>query len=100
MKYDWIICPLRHPVASLFRFPFLGDDLQDRSKKIAALDFVLVEVAGLGAVTTKEPAKVGPDSVLRSSVELELELTDLFTEVSESIWLSPACVEESFIVTF
>ena len=51
---------------------------------------------GLGAVA---PAKVGPDSVLRLTIEIELELTDLFTEVIESIRLSPSCVDEFFIVT-
>ena len=31
---------------------------------------------------------------------LELELTDLFTEVSGSIWVSQACVEQFFLITF
>ena len=51
--------------------------------RLAAIDFVIVEAAGFGAATPEEPAEVGPGSVLRLSIELEL--TVLFTEVAESI---------------
>lgn len=43
-----------------------------------------VEADGFGACSPEEPAGVGFDSVLRLSL-LKPELTDLFTEVSESI---------------
>ena len=43
---------------------------------------MIVEAAGFGTTTPEEPAEVGPDSVLRLSVELEF--TGLFTEVGES----------------
>ena len=45
---------------------------------------VVVDAAGVLAATPAEPAEIRPDSVGRLSV-LELELTDLFTEVCESI---------------
>ena len=66
-----------------FLSPLWGDRvfLPDRSEKFAAPVF-LVEAAGLRAVA---PAKVDPDSALRLTIEIELELTDLFTEVIESI---------------
>ena len=86
MKSDRIICPLGHPVASEFFIPFQGDRvvISIRVEIFAATDFVLVEAAGFWAATLEEPAEVGFDSELQLSI-LEIELTDLFTEVCESI---------------
>ena len=81
-----------------FLFPFLGDRgfLSTRVEIFAATDFVLVEAAGFWAATPEESAEVCFDSELRLSI---LE-PDFFTEVGESILLSPVCVDESFFLTF
>ena len=75
-------------------FPFWGDGvfLSTQFERFAATDLMVEDSARFLTATPGEPAEAGSEwIVLRLSV-LEDELTDLFTEVSENISLSPACV--------
>ena len=77
----------------------MGDSvfLSARFERFAATDFVVVEAEGLWAATSEAPTEAGIDDVLHfQSLNLNYNYLFFLTEVSESIWLSPACVGISF----
>ena len=81
-----------------FWFPFWWDHvfLSAGFERLAATDFVVVEAAVFLSATREAPTVAGIDDVLHLSV-IEIEVFVLFSEVSESIWLSLAWVDISFV---